>query len=72
MAEEKLLTTKEVADMLRTPHETVRYWRSAGKGPTWFKIGRRVLYAESDVLAFIASARAGRTGQGEGGNDGQR
>lgn len=53
------LTTQEVADLLRTPAETVRYWRHVGKGPRSFKIpgGRRVLYARDDVERFIAEAR---------------
>jgi excisionase family DNA binding protein len=51
------LTTQEVADVLRTPGETVRYWRHIGKGPKSFKVGRRVLYAIEDVEAFIAEAR---------------
>lgn len=55
----KYLTTSEVADALRTPVETVRYWRHVGKGPKSFKIGRRVLYAAEDVEAFIAEARQG-------------
>lgn len=52
------LTTFEVAELLRTPAETVRFWRHAGKGPKSFKVGRRVLYARADVEAFIAEARA--------------
>jgi excisionase family DNA binding protein len=51
------LTTDEVAELLRTPAETVRYWRHEGKGPRSFKVGRRVLYAVTDVDAFIAAAR---------------
>lgn len=51
------LTSQEVADLLRTPVETVYYWRQVGKGPKSFKIGRRVLYAREDVEAFIAEAR---------------
>lgn len=58
----KYLTTAEVAEALRTPIETVRYWRHVGKGPTSFKIGRRVLYAAEDVEAFIAEARSGTSG----------
>ena len=50
----------EVAELVRTPVETVRYWRHIGRGPQSFKIGRRVLYARSDVEAWIADARAGR------------
>lgn len=56
------LTTNEVTDVLRTPAETVRYWRHIGKGPKSFKVGRRVLYAREDVEAFIAEARAGGGG----------
>jgi excisionase family DNA binding protein len=55
----EFLTTEEVADLLRTSPETVRYWRHVGKGPKSFKPGgRRVLYAREDVDAFIAAARA--------------
>jgi excisionase family DNA binding protein len=55
----KFLTTTEVAELLRTPPETVRYWRHLGdKGPRSFKVGRRVLYAVEDVEAFIAEARS--------------
>lgn len=60
------MTTAEVAELLRVPAETVRYWRHVGgKGPRSFKIpgGRRVLYAREDVDAFIAEARA--AGQGD-------
>ena len=55
----KYLTTSEVAELLRTPVETVRYWRHVNKGPSSFKVGRRVLYAEGDVLAWIETQRAG-------------
>ena len=51
------LTTADVARLLRTSAETVRYWRHLGKGPASFKVGRRVLYAREDVEAFIAEAR---------------
>jgi excisionase family DNA binding protein len=53
------MTTSEVADLLRTSPETVRYWAWQGKGPRSFKTGRRRLYAREDVEKFIAAARAG-------------
>ena len=53
----KYLTTAEVAETLRAPVETVRYWRHIKKGPKSFKVGRRVLYDVADVEAFIAEAR---------------
>lgn len=55
----RYLTAAEVGEMLRTPLETVRYWRHVGKGPKSFKVGRRVLYAADDVEAFLAAARQG-------------
>jgi excisionase family DNA binding protein len=55
----RYLTTEDVADLLRTTAETVRYWRHVGKGPASFKVGRRVLYDASDVELFIAAARSG-------------
>ena len=52
------LTTEELAEILRTPAETVRYWRNVGKGPKSFKVGRRVLYARTDLDAYIAECRS--------------
>jgi DNA-binding transcriptional MerR regulator len=51
---EKLLTITEAAEALRTPVETLRYWRSIGVGPQGCKLGRRLVYRESDVAAFVA------------------
>ncbi|AYY14620.1 DNA-binding protein [Actinobacteria bacterium YIM 96077] len=51
------LTTAEVAELLRTPVETIRYWRHIGKGPRSFKIGRRVLYDHRDIHDFVNEAR---------------
>jgi excisionase family DNA binding protein len=58
----KYLTTAELAELLRTPVETVRYWRHVCKGPESFKVGRRVLYAADDVDAFIENARRVKDG----------
>lgn len=49
----ELLTTREVAEMIRTPAETLRYWRSDNKGPRSIKLGRRVLYDRADVEAWL-------------------
>ena len=49
------LTTAEVAVALRTPTETVRYWRHVGKGPKSFKVGRRVLYSRGDLAAWMSA-----------------
>jgi predicted DNA-binding transcriptional regulator AlpA len=46
------LTTNEVAQRYRTEPSTVRYWRHVGSGPNGVKIGRRVLYRESELVRW--------------------
>lgn len=48
------LTTDDLARSLHVAPETVRLWRHQGKGPRYFKAGRRVLYVRSDVERWIA------------------
>jgi len=48
-----LLTTTEVAERLRTPIATLRYWRHIGTGPPSARLGRRVLYREADVNKWL-------------------
>lgn len=48
-----LLTTEEVAEILRVPVATVRKWRSEGVGPRGFRIGKYVRYRRSAVEIFI-------------------
>ena len=52
-ASDKLLTMTEVSGVTRAPIDTLRHWRKVGKGPDGFKLGRRVVYRESDVLRWI-------------------
>jgi excisionase family DNA binding protein len=49
----KLITTKELAAKLRTPEATIRYWRHTNQGPPGVRIGRRVVYDEAEVDAWI-------------------
>lgn len=51
----EFLTTAEVADLLRAPVDTVRYWRQIGSGPPAAKVGRRVLYPRAGVEKWVAS-----------------
>ena len=39
-----LLTTAEVAQIMRSPVSTLRYWRHLGTGPHSLRVGRRVVY----------------------------
>lgn len=52
----KLLTTPEVAEALRIPEATIRYWRHTGTGPKSVKFGRRVMYRREDVEAYVDAA----------------
>ncbi|MEE6288633.1 helix-turn-helix domain-containing protein [Georgenia sp. MJ173] len=48
-----LMTTPEVAEMLRTAEATLRFWRYEGTGPRSAKLGRRVVYRRSDVEQWL-------------------
>ncbi len=48
-----ILTLDEVANLTRTSPNTLRFWRHQGTGPHSFKLGRRVMYREEDVLAWM-------------------
>jgi predicted DNA-binding transcriptional regulator AlpA len=65
MGETDLLTTPEVAAIVRRPEETLRYWRWRGEGPPSFKIGRRVVYDRDDLLKWVAAQKL-RTTSGDG------
>jgi hypothetical protein len=56
---EDLLTLSEVADILRTPVNTLRWWRQKGDGPEFFKIGRRLVTTVGDVRRFMREQRRG-------------
>ncbi|CAN5175895.1 hypothetical protein BH18ACT9_BH18ACT9_05330 [soil metagenome] len=56
---DELLTIAEVAEMLRVPVGTLRYWRHLGAGPHSFKVGRWVRYRRGDVRAWINAKRRG-------------
>lgn len=52
----KLLNTREVSRMTGIPENTFRYYRHKGVGPKFGKLGSRVFYKESDVLAWVEAA----------------
>lgn len=58
-ADDELLTITEVAEMLRVPVGTLRYWRHLGAGPHSFKVGRWVRYRRGDVRAWLNAKRRG-------------
>jgi hypothetical protein len=53
------LNSSEVAEVIRVPEATLRYWRHIGIGPRSFKMGpRRVLYLADDVTSWVAEQYA--------------
>ena len=46
-----------VSERTGIPLNTLRYYRMNGQGPRSFKLGRRVVYDERDVEAWIDEAR---------------
>jgi len=61
----RILLMPEVSDRTRVPIDTLRYWRHLGTGPKSFKNGRRVMYLEEDVDAWLEEQRTvGASGGG--------
>lgn len=48
-----VVTTEELAELLRVPVHTVHYWRSKGTGPKGARIGKRVVYRRSAVEEWL-------------------
>lgn len=52
-ANDELLTLAEVAEIVRVPEATLRYWRHLGTGPRSFRIGRSVRYWKTEVALWL-------------------
>lgn len=52
---QKLLTAAETAAWLGLKAPTLTNWRYRGIGPRFVKVGGRVMYAETDVSAWITA-----------------
>jgi predicted DNA-binding transcriptional regulator AlpA len=55
--DDELLTLEDVAQILKTSENTVRWWRQTGTGPEFFKIGRRLYTTVGDLRRFIREQR---------------
>ena len=54
---ERLMTIEEVAEHLRVPVLTIRWLRQDGRFAPAVKVGRRLLWEESAVKAWVAQNR---------------
>ena len=52
-AGDELMSMQEVADTVRVPVATLRYWRHLGTGPRSFRIGRSVRYWHTEVVHWL-------------------
>jgi hypothetical protein len=49
----RLVSTKELSEILGTPESTLRYWRCAEIGPPYVKLGGRIKYDLADVELYV-------------------
>jgi excisionase family DNA binding protein len=50
---EKLLTIREVSELLGIPVGTIYQWRYSGTGPKAARMGRHLRYRPADVEAWV-------------------
>jgi len=51
----ELLTQEEAAALLHKSPRVLRFWRTAGIGPAYVKLGKTVLYDRQDLIAYVRS-----------------
>ena len=51
----ELLTQEEAAAFLHKSVRVLRFWRTAGIGPAFVKLGKTVLYNRHDLIAYVRS-----------------
>jgi hypothetical protein len=50
-----LLTQAEAAAMLHKSLRVLRFWRTAGVGPAYVKLGKTILYDRHELIAYVRS-----------------
>jgi excisionase family DNA binding protein len=49
----ELLSAPELAEYVGVPLSTIYHWRSRGRGPHGFRVGKQVRFRASDVAAWL-------------------
>lgn len=49
---DKYITTKELSKRWKINPNTIEHWRSAGFGPKFIRIGRKILYSLNSISEF--------------------
>jgi excisionase family DNA binding protein len=52
-----LLSRAEAADLLGIPAKTLAEWAYQGRGPVYYRVGKRVAYRESELMAWLDTQR---------------
>lgn len=60
---EPLLDPGRVARLLGVEVDTLGAWRRKGYGPRWYKIGKKIKYAESDLRTWMHAQTGPADGQ---------
>jgi hypothetical protein len=55
--ENRLLTPQDLAREYQIPIKTLANWRSQGKGPAYFKLGKNVRYRGVEVNKWVAGSK---------------
>ncbi len=50
---------------LRLAKQTLARWRCEGRGPAFLRLGKRVLYGEADVEAWLSAKRFHSTSENQ-------
>ncbi|MEU7037992.1 helix-turn-helix domain-containing protein [Streptomyces sp. NPDC046237] len=58
MTPQQVVTTRELAALLRKTPAAIKTMRHRGKGPRGFRVGRKVLYPAAEVEAWLAARLA--------------
>jgi predicted site-specific integrase-resolvase len=59
----ELMNREQLAARLGVAKQTLARWAVEGKGPVMHAVGRRVMYSETDVTAWLATRRRKSTTQ---------
>ncbi|GED99704.1 hypothetical protein nbrc107696_01510 [Gordonia spumicola] len=59
---DRILTAKQVADLIGSTHGTIRAWDSKGIGPKSFKMNGSRRWRQSTVLDWLAAQEAASNG----------
>lgn len=62
----RVLTLAEVSDLTRIPVESLRHLRKAGRGPRLFRLAKRLVAFEDEVIAWIEAQAAADRSASEG------